>query len=262
MKNLVKAIAPLLLASAAAASPAEAATVVKTFNLTGSMADNGTYGNALTRSATEDAQLADDAKLKVKITGWQSNQATNKITTAYVGTYGTGLGVTGVNDLGGLGAFHQVDNAFGYTDFVLLQFNRAVTLSSAFLNVYQMAFVSGMDSDMGFYDAGAVKTDAWDSKVDLTAYNTTPSTWTTVLGSSASGTRTIDATTASTKWLVGAAFPSAGGYNDGFKIQSLSVTEVAAVPEPASWALMIVGFGAVGTSLRRRRVREARLQLA
>jgi type VI secretion system secreted protein VgrG len=27
-----------------------------------------------------------------------------------------------------------------------------------------------------------------------------------------------------------------------------------AVPEPASWAMLIVGFGAVGTTLRRRRV--------
>jgi hypothetical protein len=32
---------------------------------------------------------------------------------------------------------------------------------------------------------------------------------------------------------------------------------IAAVPEPASWALMIAGFGAVGVSLRRRPVRLA-----
>lgn len=35
---------------------------------------------------------------------------------------------------------------------------------------------------------------------------------------------------------------------------TLAGAEVTAVPEPASWALMIVGFGAVGATLRRRRV--------
>ena len=31
-------------------------------------------------------------------------------------------------------------------------------------------------------------------------------------------------------------------------------TEIVAVPEPASWALMILGFGAIGAVLRRRRI--------
>ncbi|MBN8808643.1 MAG: PEPxxWA-CTERM sorting domain-containing protein [Sphingomonas sp.] len=39
-----------------------------------------------------------------------------------------------------------------------------------------------------------------------------------------------------------------------------NVSLTAAVPEPASWALMIVGFGAMGYSLRRRR--ETALQTA
>lgn len=257
MKTLLKTIAPLLLASGIAAGPAHAATVVKTFDLTGSMPDNGTYGNSLTRSATEDSSL------KVKITGWQSNQATDRITAAYVGAYGPGLGVTGLNDAGGAGAFHQIDNAYGSTDFVLLQFNRAVTLSSAFLNVYQMATFSTADSDMAFYNASALTTSAWDSDVNLAAYSTVPNTWTNVAGGSTSGSRALGATTASTKWLVGAAFLPTGDRDDGFKIRSLSVSEVSgAVPEPASWALMIVGFGAVGFSLRRRSAGSAKPQFA
>jgi hypothetical protein len=41
--------------------------------------------------------------------------------------------------------------------------------------------------------------------------------------------------------------PGQVGYNN------IRFDEVAAVPEPASWALMIGGFGMVGTAMRRRR---------
>jgi hypothetical protein len=44
-----------------------------------------------------------------------------------------------------------------------------------------------------------------------------------------------------------------------FEVQSLTVTGLAptAVPEPSTWALMILGFGAAGTMLRRRRTAAA-----
>jgi hypothetical protein len=32
------------------------------------------------------------------------------------------------------------------------------------------------------------------------------------------------------------------------------------VPEPATWAMMLVGFGAAGAGLRRRRAKERQLQ--
>lgn len=37
---------------------------------------------------------------------------------------------------------------------------------------------------------------------------------------------------------------------------------VGAVPEPATWAMMLLGFGAIGVSMRRRRKNTALLQLA
>ena len=37
----------------------------------------------------------------------------------------------------------------------------------------------------------------------------------------------------------------------------VQVLREAAVPEPASWALMIAGFGLTGAALRRRRYRTA-----
>ena len=36
---------------------------------------------------------------------------------------------------------------------------------------------------------------------------------------------------------------------------SLSITQAAAVPEPASWAMMLLGFGAIGFAMRRSRRR-------
>ncbi|MBU6166772.1 MAG: PEP-CTERM sorting domain-containing protein [Alphaproteobacteria bacterium] len=50
-------------------------------------------------------------------------------------------------------------------------------------------------------------------------------------------------------WLQGADTPgAAGSWNGG----TLSIS-TAAVPEPASWALLIAGFGLTGATLRRRR---------
>lgn len=44
--------------------------------------------------------------------------------------------------------------------------------------------------------------------------------------------------------------------NEGYKVvsdsESLSVTDAPSVPEPATWAMMLAGFGAIGFSLRRR----------
>ena len=42
------------------------------------------------------------------------------------------------------------------------------------------------------------------------------------------------------------------GFGDAFFKASLSAGAVAGVPEPATWAMMLMGFGAVGGALRRR----------
>lgn len=48
----------------------------------------------------------------------------------------------------------------------------------------------------------------------------------------------------------------AGGASGG-NVLLKSVTLAAAVPEPAAWALMIIGFGGIGAALRRRRAQVA-----
>lgn len=44
-----------------------------------------------------------------------------------------------------------------------------------------------------------------------------------------------------------------GGFGDPVKLTSLQASPAAAVPEPATWAMMIMGMGMVGAALRRRR---------
>lgn len=50
-------------------------------------------------------------------------------------------------------------------------------------------------------------------------------------------------------------------FTSGFVIAA-SALQPAAVPEPATWGLMIVGFGAIGGAMRRRQRVDARLRVA
>ncbi len=54
---------------------------------------------------------------------------------------------------------------------------------------------------------------------------------------------------------------SGGGLTNTFFAQ-IGTGAVAAVPEPATWAMMLIGFGAIGVSLRRRRRANGLLQAA
>jgi len=47
---------------------------------------------------------------------------------------------------------------------------------------------------------------------------------------------------------------SDGSYGpQGIALVNFSFSQISAVPEPATWAMMLLGFGVIGTSLRRRR---------
>ena len=58
-----------------------------------------------------------------------------------------------------------------------------------------------------------------------------------------------------------------GGDNEGMFLDAVSVNAVevnptGAVPEPSTWAMMMMGFGAVGLGLRRRKPEAKRLRVA
>jgi hypothetical protein len=47
--------------------------------------------------------------------------------------------------------------------------------------------------------------------------------------------------------------PMGGGNNDSFQLDNLAYSQAGGVPEPATWGLMIAGFGGIGVMARRRR---------
>lgn len=222
--------AKLVLAAAAmlAAGSAQAATTIPyTFNTVGNTGENGQYGNVMAFNTTPGSTL------KLNVTAWQINKATGAVTSAYLGAYGGGLGVTGLGDNKGAGLLHQIDDSGDYLDFVLLDFNRAVTLGSVKTNSYGIDGV--YDNDAFWYDAS--------SGVNGT-----------VAAGASDALRATGAAVASSKWAVGAS--GTDRFADGFKLAAVTVSEqVAAVPEPATWATMILGFGVAGASLRRTRRR-------
>ena len=259
MKLSFLAVAGTLLVAPAAAQAAVTFNGVCANSATAQQAactnTSGAYGNSAT------IQAVDDATLKLKITAWQANQATsggnaNKITSAFLGAYSGGFGVTGVQDVdsngvaGGNGT-HQIDNVNGYTDFVLLQFSRAVHLEGLGLNLYSPY----NDTDSSAWNGGALTpSGAWNSTINLAGATLDASLWSNTTGGSTSGYRNIAANGFSQVWLVSASVLTSDR-DDGFKLSSIIVTpQVIATPEPATWAMMIIGFGGIGATLRRRRV--------
>ena len=51
-------------------------------------------------------------------------------------------------------------------------------------------------------------------------------------------------------------FNLSGGFTAGPATLTISQAAIAAVPEPGTWAMMLIGFGAMGVSMRRRRTRQ------
>lgn len=73
---------------------------------------------------------------------------------------------------------------------------------------------------------------------------------------SLSSANSATANSASANWYLAASIADnygGDGKVDGFKLATANVYYVqSAVPEPATWAMMLVGFGAVGMAIRRR----------
>ncbi|MBA3896974.1 MAG: hypothetical protein H0X36_07530 [Sphingomonadaceae bacterium] len=235
MRKLALISAALL----AGAAPAHAATIIFTG---GSSATSGTAGNIRTFSG---------GGISVQASAFSYNSAT--LGTGWLGDYSSGLGVTdGSEGNGGSNNSHTIDNV-GQYNLVLLVFDRAVKISSAVLTPFQIAAPAAADND------------AWVSYGTLAgAFTSTPTpvapgsgVWATLNTNGTNNAGNLGAgnlTTFSTAghfanvWVIGAARPGFGAFDanaDGFKLGAITV---AAIPEPATWALTIAGFAVVGAA--------------
>ena len=214
-----------------AAAPASAATLL--LNTT-STSQNG--GKVFT-----------DGTVTARVTGWSINSS-GTIRKGSVGTWSHGTGVT---NAGGDNS-HTVDNS-GWTDFLILQFDQSVSLTDGYFTT-GWHYMHDTDATIGYSDlAGPIGTDvplAGLSASVLSAANLYASG---SVGLSGNSIRNInpEGFFANT-WLIGASFANPDGYADGFKLKAVGYELEAAVPEPATWAMMLLGFFAVGGAMRSR----------
>nr|WP_246351787.1 PEPxxWA-CTERM sorting domain-containing protein [Sphingobium subterraneum] len=251
-------IAAGLLALGAAGS-AQAAPVF-TFDFSGNSSTNGTYGNARTFSSTSSGQT-----LNLRATGWSINGST--INTSYLGIWDAGLGVTSAGDSNGSNNLHTVDNQ-GRVDFIVLEFDRAVQLTSAVFNAYQITGLNYQDTDATIRygtNPGVWNSDPFTDGADIAAMNLlTPNSYNSDVSTTSSLDRNITKNgAAGNVWIISARTGSGADYKiDAFKLDKLTALPVLAVPEPGTWAMMIVGFGFAGAAMRRRRRDDAAARAA
>lgn len=248
MRSLLCGVSAILSLGIAVPS-AQAASFV--FALTGgSSGTNGTHANARTFSATSGGTT-----INMRATGWSltTPTASGLVRDSFLGFYNSGLGVTS-GDENGSGSTHTTDNQTRY-DFLVLQFDRAVSLTSGKFTPYTLGGYLDTDATVGFGTTNVPWNNqpSLDNKSFATLSGLFNGGFSTLTGSGAANTRLLNpGGNVGNIWLVGAAFDNADRRTDSFKFSNLTVSGSSAVPEPATWAMMIFGFGVVGSAMRRR----------
>ncbi|WP_380875490.1 PEPxxWA-CTERM sorting domain-containing protein [Sphingomonas sp. DBB INV C78] len=240
--------------------PATASAALLSFDFsTGSGGSlDGTDGNVRTFTATSGSET-----VKVKVTAWTAMPKTGggyTVQDAYLGRFSNGLGDTNDSDQGGANNYHTIDNKNGF-DFLIFQFDKKVEVEGAYFTPYSIAGSTDSDASIMIgntstpYSSPALSFPTWAS-VD-TPFNAFQHSD----GGSSAAYRGLNGNNETGNLLfLGASFTSYSKY-DGFKIKYLKVKTVPVVtpfvPEPATWAMMITGFGLVGAAMRRRNGRPA-----
>lgn len=233
------------------AGPASAAKTPAVFNFTVGSNNNISDGNARIFSATS----PDLGMFRVRATGWSLEKVgqTTYVRDSKLMVYDGGLGVISGDDNNGADNQHTIDN-YNRKDFVLLQFDKPVALMTATFNTFSV-LNKPKDSDATL-KYGMNTTVPWNSSLNLNDKNVSvlnalfSGTYTSLSPNNTgnSNTRNVNPNLYwGNLWLIGADFTNADGRIDGFKITNLAV-----IPEPATWAMMIAGFGFVGAVARRR----------
>jgi len=211
------------------AVPAQAST---TFDFTGG-------SNHI--SVSEDF-VSDDITLTVTAGYFNGDSVTEYEYTAAVGHYSTGLGV----NYSGSDA-HYVDGGTR-NDLLIFSFDQTVELESITFSYW--------DVDRVWVSTGR-RSGYWtwvEGDDEFTLFTSDP--WTNIgtnynpdsVGQDGVAMYAFDA-----GWITDTFGVGAYDDNDEFKVRSLTVKAIeSGVPEPATWLMMIMGFGLVGLASRRR----------
>jgi hypothetical protein len=217
MSGFIKKIALASVLAAGAATNASAAIVT-----------NGSFENGLTGWTTFGGGTTPGLGITVITTG---------------GTNSTGYGDNVPNYNGTHAAFFVDDNAFEtLSQFVTLAANTNYTLSFGLF-----ATASGANNPFGFALTDLIfGTSVFDVAINNNAFTDVPvGTWTT---------HTYNFTTAfSGSYLLNFSFLSGHSPAKDVLLDGVNIAPTqGAVPEPATWAMMLGGFALVGAAMRRR----------
>ncbi len=180
-----------------------------------------------------------DKGTKVEVTAYSLKTSNNQLTAGTAVQYNPyGLGVWGYNGDGE----HTIDNN-GRVDILILQFDKVVAVTD--LGIWGFG-----DTDFT-YAVGSTVT-AFNQTLSIANYNALDNLFGAFKPSDVNGTsgglvdrKVNPGLNPGNLFYVSA---SLSGNNDSFKLQTLS-----AVPEPATWAMLVGGLGLVGMSMRRRK---------
>ena len=188
---------------------------------------------------------------------------------AFAALPATAQTVLNFDDLTGMGAIGtyqgvNFDNNFTYYDFAQDPYNAKSGSTRIFGNYDK--FPAAQQSAMAFYVGGSSVFDGFwlagsgAGQVSFDLYKNG-----TLVGSSASvgttGTPTFLASNY-TGTVDEVRINALNGYWVGDDFTFSTLTPFGAVPEPSTWALMILGFGAVGGAMRRRQSVKAAIRFA
>ena len=243
MHNVIKKAAFVAATSIAAAAMLPASASAATFVLSGGNNSDGSIGNVRTYTGSDGTQL--------EVTAY-SLAGGSTLAAGAVGAYSPGLGV--MNSFCTPGWFgcsggddsHTVDNS-GNVDILVFQFNKVVTVD-------KIGLVSFGDTDIN-YAIGSTTT-PFSGTLSIPNYAAFNALFGTTILSNGSGSdenRDINPNNLSGNLFYVAAAFSNSGSNDSFKVSGITYTATPAVPEPATWGMMICGLGLAGAAMRRRK---------
>ena len=232
-------IAAAALATSALVPSAASAT---SFAFAGSNNTNGSAGNVMTFTGSDNS--------KVEVSAYSLNG--NNLTKATLKQYsGYGLGITNSSD-----GDHEIDNS-GWIDFVVLQFDRVVSVSS--LGIFGFG-----DTDLT-WAVGTTATGFNPGTLSFANYNALDNAFGAFTSSAGNYSynqllpRPVNGGALTGNLFIVAASMTGDDRNDrsndSFKLNNLVSTP--AVPEPATWGMMMMGLGLAGAMMRRSKANTA-----